>query len=88
MSELADTNHGLKAADWLPTIGSVHPYCRCQLSVVPEGYEFEKMNVASEKFKFESTDYKIGEIIPDDVFTRMGTDLKTKTRKEGVLKYQ
>lgn len=33
-------NVGRKAADWLPTIGVVHPHCQCQLIRVPEGWGF------------------------------------------------
>lgn len=32
------TNIGIKAADYKPVIGNVHPYDRCTLEVVPEGY--------------------------------------------------
>lgn len=32
------TNIGRKAADWLPTLGPVHPYCRCALNYLPKGY--------------------------------------------------
>lgn len=42
LGDLADTNYGLKAADWKPVIGSVHPWCQCQLQVIPEGYDFRK----------------------------------------------
>lgn len=31
------TNVGKKAADWLPTIGPVHPQCRCGCQIVPPG---------------------------------------------------
>ena len=40
LKDLAESNIGMKAADWQPTIGSVHPWCHCQLFVVPEGYNF------------------------------------------------
>lgn len=42
LSELADSNYGLKAHEWQPTIGSVHPWCQCQLQMIPEGYDFVK----------------------------------------------
>jgi len=31
-------NVGRKAADWVPTLGPMHPYCRCTLNELPEGY--------------------------------------------------
>lgn len=41
MSELAYSNIGKKAADWEPTIGPIHPWCSCQLTMVPDGFEFQ-----------------------------------------------
>lgn len=41
MTELSDSNIGKKAADWEPTIGPVHPWCQCQLQMVPDGFEFK-----------------------------------------------
>ena len=31
-------NYGLKTKDWKPTIHPVHPFCRCELRELPEGY--------------------------------------------------
>jgi hypothetical protein len=42
ISELADNNFGKKAVDWEPVIGAVHPWCQCQLLIVPDGYDFVK----------------------------------------------
>lgn len=36
------TNVGRKAAEYLPVIGAVHPYCRCTLNIVPFGYKWDK----------------------------------------------
>lgn len=36
------TNYGLKQADWKPVVGTVHPNCMCVLSVMPDGYHFDK----------------------------------------------
>jgi len=41
MSELEDSNIGKKVADWTPTIGPIHPWCQCQLQMVPDGFDFE-----------------------------------------------
>lgn len=42
LSELESngTNHGRKVAEWLPTVGTAHPYCQCYLVHVPEGFDF------------------------------------------------
>jgi len=87
MRELADSNFGRKARNWLPTIGSVHPFCRCQLSVVPKDYGFKKFPVAKEAFEFDSQKFKTGELIPDEIFDRLGS-LKNKTRQEAILSYE
>ena len=34
------TNIGRKAADWKATVGSVHPYCRCQLNEYDNRYDW------------------------------------------------
>lgn len=36
------TNVGRKAADWQAVVGSVHPWCQCQLSHVPKGWGFNE----------------------------------------------
>lgn len=38
------TNVGLKSKDWKPVVGTVHPFCRCQLRELPEGYVWNEDN--------------------------------------------
>jgi hypothetical protein len=85
LKDLADSNFGRKAASWLPTVGSVHPYCACQLGVVPEGYSFVKMNTAKETFEAGDKTYRPGEIIPDDVYDGLSRRLKSKTKHDAIL---
>jgi len=41
LSELAGkTNVGKPRSQWTAVIGTVHPYCRCTLERIPEGYEW------------------------------------------------
>ena len=40
--EANGTNFGKKAADWLPVVGGMHPWCQCQLVRVPQGWGFDK----------------------------------------------
>jgi hypothetical protein len=35
------TNYGKKQAEWKAVVGTVHPSCICQLSILPEGYHFD-----------------------------------------------
>ena len=35
------TNVGRKADGWLPTLGPLHPYCRCTVNEIPEGYVWD-----------------------------------------------
>lgn len=35
-------NIGKKTKDWLPTLSPTHPYCRCLLRYIPEGYVWEE----------------------------------------------
>lgn len=34
-------NRGRKTAEWLPTLGVLHPNCMCTLSIMPDGYVFD-----------------------------------------------
>lgn len=36
------TNIGRKAADWQPVIPATHPWCRCELTPIPEGYVWDE----------------------------------------------
>lgn len=44
LSQLAPpgANVGQKAINWVPTIGSVHPHCQCQLIRVPTGWGYDE----------------------------------------------
>lgn len=35
-------NIGIKAKDWRPTLGPIHPFCRCQIKFLPKGYEWDE----------------------------------------------
>lgn len=43
LSELVSygTNYGKKQADWVPTVGTLHPNCMCTLNVKPDDTEFD-----------------------------------------------
>ncbi len=43
------TNIGKKQADWVPTLGVLHPNCQCPLSIMPDGTKFNEQ----------------GELVPD-----------------------
>lgn len=36
------TNIGRKSKDWKPVLGTVHPFCRCDLRFIPPGYEWDE----------------------------------------------
>lgn len=36
------TNIGRKQADWQATLGPVHPFCRCNLNYIPQGYVWDE----------------------------------------------
>lgn len=83
LSELEDSNYGLRAADWGPTIGPVHPWCQCQLQMVPEGYDFKTSWVVDEPFG----GYKRGQVISDAVYTGLDVEDRKKLRKDAILEY-
>jgi hypothetical protein len=40
--EANGTNVGRKAADWRAVVGTVHPYCQCELVYLPDGWGFNE----------------------------------------------
>ena len=68
LSDLEQTNVGRKAKDWGPTIGSVHPWCNCQLSMVPDGYDFVKKRVVTDPFKRGKRQYKRGQVVEQGTY--------------------
>jgi hypothetical protein len=87
LSQLADTNVGRRAADWGPTIGSVHPFCSCQLHVVPEGYSFRRTMTVKQDFEFDGVSYKVGQVIPEEQFKRFGPEQQAKIGFDPVLTF-
>lgn len=56
-------NIGRKQADWLPTIGPIHPYCRCILNKVPKGFAWDKeMRAFTKPIKIVPTNPKLRNI--------------------------
>lgn len=81
LSELEESNIGKNASEWGPTVGAVHPWCQCQLSPVPEGFDFVKRPVASTNFGR----YKKGQIIEN--FSELSDEDKKKTRMSAILEF-
>ena len=80
LSELHETNVGRKARNWLPTIGSVHPWCNCQLQVIPDGFDFVKKKVFV-------TGPKRGEVVFDEELAKMSEEQKSKLGVNAILSY-
>jgi len=87
LSEMAVSNVGRKAADWLPTVGSVHPWCACQLHVLPEGFGFKKKNVVAQRFEDGGKIFNIGQEISDSEIANLSAENKTKIRQEPILEF-
>jgi hypothetical protein len=87
LSDLEETNVGRRARDWRATIGSVHPWCNCQLQVIPEGFDFKQRKIAVEQFKFEGQTFKRGQIIPENVLSRLGSGNLAKTGTDSILEF-
>jgi hypothetical protein len=87
MEDLADSNVGKKAANWEPTIGSVHPWCRCQLCVLPDGYDFKKMKVVQEPFDHREENYRRGQVIDQSTYESLARENQDKVADGHVLTY-
>jgi len=81
LDDLTISNIGLSSSDWTPTIGSAHPWCQCQLSPVPDGFDFVISHIATEDFG----GYKRGQVV--DNFSALSEDDKKKTRKDAILSF-
>lgn len=83
MSDLEETNVGLKAAEWRPTVGTVHPWCQCQLIVVPDGYDFTKMMTVTEDFE----GHRRGELLTAEEYAELPVEDRKKTAQTAVLTF-
>jgi len=81
LRDLADNNVGIKARNWRATIGSVHPWCNCQLLVLPDGYDFEKRRVIVDPFE----GHKRGEIVSEKEFSGMSKEKQSNIGWDAIL---
>jgi len=88
IGDLAISNVGKKANDWLPTVGGVHPFCHCQLHVVPDGFGFKKRSTASTEFVDNGKKYKAGQQISDSELAGMSEINKRKIKQESILEFE
>lgn len=88
LRDLAISNVGKKAVNWLPTIGAVHPWCACQLHVLPEGFGFKKKNVVAQKFEDGGKIFSIGQEISDSERAALSAENRTKIRQEAILEFE
>jgi hypothetical protein len=51
--EANGTNVGKKVNDWLPVVGGMHPYCRCNLHKLLSGQEWDE---EKKEFRFPEND--------------------------------
>jgi hypothetical protein len=87
LSDLADSNVGLKADSWVPTIGSVHPHCMCQLLVVPDGYTFVTVKRVAKDFTHASDQYRKGQVVDDAKVAAMGEAKRANLIEDAVLSF-
>lgn len=87
MKDLATSNVGLKAADWKPTVEAVHPWCQCQLHMLPAGYGFKKKPTAAEEFEFNGKTYGKGALIDEESYAALPATLKRKLKMDSILEF-
>lgn len=64
--EANGSNFGMKVAQWLPTVGGLHPNCQCQLVRLPKGWGFDED----------------GELLPDGKYLEIVEDLERSIQEE------
>jgi hypothetical protein len=87
LSDMEDHNFGKRVADWEPTISAVHPWCQCQLMMIPEGYDFVQKRTVKAPFAHDGKNYKRGQVVADEVFDALSEDSKQKTKLDAILEY-
>ena len=70
------TNIGRKAKDWLATLGPVHPYCRCTINEVDDGYIWDPSTRSFSKI--DERKLKNGRAPVKVTIRRNGEETKTK----------
>jgi len=86
LKDLIVSNVGRKAANWKPCIEATHPWCGCQLFMLPKGHEFGLRRVASDDFEHAGKKYRRGQLV-DDIYGDLDTENKRKTSIDAVLEY-
>lgn len=87
LRDLEDTNVGRRARDWVPVIGTTHPWCNCQLHVLPEGFEFHHDWTVKEPFDAAGKEYKRGQLLSNDEADDLLHEFDDKIHKTPVLRY-
>jgi len=86
LKDLAESNIGLKAPDWQPTIDSVHPWCQCVLLVIPEEHDFVHERIVTEPFESDGIKYKRGQLIFGTEFENFSDEEKDKIGVAAILR--
>jgi len=88
LTQLEETNVGRKAQDWQATINGVHPWCRCQLQVMPKGWGFEERKTVGEEFEFEGEKYGKGREVPESIYSSLDEETKDKITTRAIMTYK
>ena len=86
LKDLIVSNAGQKAANWKPCIEATHPWCGCQLFMLPKGHEFGMRRVASEEFEHKGKTVRRGQLV-DDIYDDLSSEAKRKTTVDAILEY-
>lgn len=87
LSDLAESNVGKKAADWEATIGSVHPWCACQLIVIPDKHSFVGDHVVESAFTSGSKKYKKGQIVSEAEYSALTSAERENIKGDWLLRF-
>jgi hypothetical protein len=87
ISDLDDDNFGKKAAEWTSTIVSVHPWCQCQLMMIPDGYDFVKRATVKQPFKIGEKHFKKGQILTQSELDALPEEERNKTGLDAILEF-
>lgn len=66
---------------------SVHPFCSCQLMILPDKYEFVKHKVVRVPFTFDEKKYRVGHILTEDEARNLPDEYSQNIEEDAILEY-
>ena len=87
LRDLEPSNFGRRARDWKPVVGATHPWCNCQIHIIPDGYDFVTRPVVQEQFDEGGKTYKRGQRLSETEYRTLRSSHADKIGKGAILEF-